>query len=260
MFRWFMRLTFVALVGIVAVGFLGKHRVHRCLDQARHSLQSAVDSAIDPGEEAKLRRRLESVQQLLPGRIAEMQVALAEVDGELAALERDAQLCRRVVAFCERDLEALEASVDAGPALKALQLEEIARVKATYEARLEQGRAAAHDLGEERTMIAQALSELEAEQARLDWEARRLEREIDQLRRNGRLIEVLEANRIAREDAITRADLDSLRRVRAAIAEKRAAQDVRLQELRRRRLAGDYEARALLPAPGSRTEIEVRVQ
>lgn len=258
-FRWGL-VTGLALGGVTLL--LGPERVATGFAQVRAKAQSVVDDCVD--DPIALRRQLRELADEYPARIAEVRGEVAEVDHQLARFDEDIEIAARVVAMATDDLDELKALVDraeseraSGTRAVAIRMDgvrfdldgayaegrRIQNVRVQYQDRLEADRFQKQFLGQQRDRLTEILSKLEDEYATYETKLWQLDRQIDAIQRNDRLIELTERQQSTLED-YTSFETPNLAMLEGKLAELRAAQEAQLEVLSKRGLNRDYEDRA----------------
>lgn len=263
-----------ALVGGAAVVIAGPHRVRAAVQQAKSSIHARIDASID--DPAALRAQLKDLESQYPKRLAEVRRDLDEVEGQVAQVSRDLAVSQRVVALASEDESRLrdglaQARAQGGftrvkfddAVLSSQQAyaraDSIRKVREAYTSRATDLDRELGFLGEQRERLAALLSQLEAEQAEFQAQLWQLDRQIDAVGRNERLIAVME-KRQKRIDEHSRYEGVSLDALRGRLTSIRAQQESTLNRLAGAASTRSYEERARFEVetypeiPGSPTE------
>lgn len=258
--RW---AVITGLVGGAAVVVAGPERVCALVTQTRSKINAGLDKAID--DPIALRAQLKSLEGQYPERIAEVRGDLAELQAQVGQLNRDLQISDRVVALADQDLTRLQTQLTKaeqlqdGTTLVQLQFDgerldmKEARVKA---AKIQQVRNAYaskaadihRDLGylsQQESRLATLANQLESEHAEYQTQMWQLDRQVDAIARNGRMISMME-KRQATIDEQSRYKANSLDQLNSRMADIRARQEAELETLGRGQTQTDYEDRAKL--------------
>jgi chromosome segregation ATPase len=254
------------LIGAFALGgvtlLVGPDRVATGLCQIRTKAQTIVDGAID--DPMALRRQLEHLADEYPDRIAEVQGEIAEVDHQIGEFERDVDVAQRVVAMTSDDLTNLKTLVaraeeSSGGARRVairydgvrFDLEEaynegrrINNVRINYQDRLAHDNVQLKFLQEQKTALTDILDTLEDEYSTYQTQLWQLDREIDAIQRNERLIELTEHQQATLESYSRFGKVHNLKQLEAKLAELRTKQEAQLAHLKKRGIHDDYEKRA----------------
>ena len=256
------RLALIGGIGLgAAVVLAGPQRVGAGFAQVREKVQQAVDARVD--EPVAIRRQLQSLASELPEKIGEIRGELTEVEGQIAQLRRDNEVAERVIAMSTQDLQELDRLLTLADAERAAgQIVQI-RFNATRfdvpDAKREfhridqirmrnEDRVAANSrdldlLSQQRVRLAEILGNLENEYAALEAEMWQIDRKIEALARNDRLVETLES-RQQTLDQLGRYQVKSLDQLRARLARWETESQAKLDVIERRFATTDYENRA----------------
>ena len=268
MTRFLMRLlkysVVLVLVLVTAGAVFGPWRIREVLRYVKHTAVQNVDGMIP--DEVKLRNDIEKLREEYPQGIAELKSMVAELSRQLQEMEEDRGLCREVLALCEEDLGQLRPGVEApgaAPGARAARIEfrgasfsyeealersrKILDIKDLYGARLKSTTASVELLQSERERLNAEQIQLRKEYDQFIAQYRCLEREIDLLKRNERLIEIA-----GRRDRLDRLDssnwLRSLDSIKAAIERRKTEQQERLRNVKVGNPVAEYETRARVRA------------
>jgi chromosome segregation ATPase len=255
------------LIGGLAIGGLtllvGPERVCAGLSQIRMKAQNVVDQCVD--DPVALRRQLEQLAGEYPERIAEVRGELAAVETQVSQFTRDSDVARRVVALTTQDLGELrqlvaraEAEVKTGTRPVALRFDgvklditeaytearRINSVRESYRDRLACNDQQMNLLTQQKQRLTDILAKLEQEFSTFQAQLWQLDRQIDAIERNERLIEM------TREMEATLADygkfekVGNLRQLEAKLKELQTYQQAQIEALEKRGIHGDYENKA----------------
>jgi chromosome segregation ATPase len=229
----------------------------------RTKAQTAMNSVID--DPVALRRQLAQLADEYPDRIAEVRGEVAEVDQQIKQFERDVDIASRVVAMASDDLRELKTLVaraesEAETSSRAVliryegvrfDLDEayaegrrINSVRLSYEDRLAHDKFQLKFLAEQKARLTEILEKLEDEYNTYQTQLWQLDRQIDAIERNERLIELTEEQQATLESYERLGKVQNLKQVEARLAELRAKQEAQLEHLQSRRINNDYEERA----------------
>ena len=259
-----------ALAGGAAVLIAGPDRVGAILHQTREKINTTIDANIkDP---VALRSQLRSLEKEYPERIGEVRGDLAELREQKSQLERDLEVSRRVVALADVDLSQIQpllakaeatatqvigVSTNAGvPVVRvvfgneSLSMDEayakaqrMQQVRGAYASRAADIERDLGYIGQQEGRLGELMTQLETEHASFQTQIWDLDRQIDAISRNERLIEVMKD----REETIeqhSRYRAASLEQLQSRFAEIRTKQEATLQMLSRARTGVNYEDRA----------------
>lgn len=265
------------LVAGAAVAIAGPQRLAAVGQQARQTVHRKIDRHIsDP---VAYREQLRQLEAQYPQRISEVERDLAELREQAAELDRQREQAERVAQIARRDLNALSDALAAAedrhadlrgsagivpasvaynnPERVAIRFRgdlldinraytaatEVARVRDAYTERVIDLETHLSALRDQESRLTEVASTLREEQARFQDELWQLERQIDSIARNDRLIDMLERRR-ARIDEFSRYEAASLDQIKSRLSEKRSSQDARLASLTSQNSATTYEQKA----------------
>lgn len=256
--RW---AVITGLVGGAAVVIAGPERVGALVTQTRGKINAGLDRAIE--DPVALRAQLKSLEGQYPERIAEVRGDLAELQAQVAQLNRDLQVSERVVALADQDLSRLQTQLTRAEAAQdgvtlvrlvfdgeQLDLKD-ARARA---AKIQQVRNAysskaadiQRDLGyltQQEQRLTQLAGQLESEHAEYQTQMWQLDRQVDAIARNERMIGMME-KRQATIDEHSRYRANSLDQLTSRMADIRARQEAKLETLGHGQAQSSYEDRA----------------
>ncbi len=240
---------------------IGPERVAMGLSQVRAKAQNVVDSAMD--DPAALRRQLEHLAQEYPDRIAEIRGEIAELDHQIGQVEKDLRVDQRVVALATDDLQELKTLVARAEAEGTsrtvsirhegvrFDIEEaytegrrINTVRGTYQDRLEQDKVQVQFLSEQKVRLTEILTKLQGEYDTYQAQLWQLDREIDAIQRNERLIELTKEQQATLQSYERFGKVQNLHQLQARLAELKMVQQAQLEELEKRGIHSNYEEQA----------------
>jgi septal ring factor EnvC (AmiA/AmiB activator) len=269
--KFILRGAVVGAIGLGAAAVIaGPHRIGGLFTQARSAINDKIDANItDP---VALRAQIRDLAAQYPRRIGEVRGDLAQLKEQQAQLNRDLAVSQRVVSMADGDLDKLSTAL--GHAQTALiqnagfgvetsdtvqhkvvivfkneKLEvEQAQVKsnqiaATRNAYAQRAADIQRDLGylgQQERQLTQLLTKLEAEQTSFQTQMFDLDRQIDAISRNDRMIEILKD----RQDTLneqSRYRAASLDQITSKLADIRARQEATLDSLARAAEHFSYE-------------------
>lgn len=258
--RWGL-VSGLALGGVTLL--VGPERVAAGLSMIRSKAQGVVDNAIsDP---VALRHQLQGLAEQYPDRIGQVRGEIAEVDHQLGQFERDMEISKRVVAMTTEDLGQLkslvaraESSVKETNRPVALRFEgvkfnideaynearRINNVKATYQDRFANDQQQFAFLTEQKGRLIEILNKLETEYSTFQAQMWQLDRQIDSIERNNRLIELTEQQQATLASYEKFGKVGSLKQIEAKLAELRAVQQAQLETLTKQGSHTNYESKA----------------
>ncbi len=262
MSRCVLRWGLIGAAGLGALAFVvGPERVAAGFAQVRATAVEACEDFVD--DPVALRRQLASLAEKYPSRIAEVRAEIGEVERQLSRLEQDAEVARRVVALTTDDLSEIRVALQevAGPGATRLtsmriggrsmnpeqartEARRIADVRTTYKDRLATDETQVSFLETQKSRLSEILDTLEAEHARYEAKLWQLDRQIDAIARNERLIEMTQEQQSILAEYDKFSDVGSLDQLESKLAELRTVQEAQLQTLSRRSETTDYERQA----------------
>lgn len=260
-----------AVVGAVGVGALaliaGPHRLSALWGQTTDSINQQIDKHItDP---VALRAQLASLAEQYPRRIASVRSDLGEVRSQLAALARERQIAERVSTIAQQDLNVIRNLVARAEEARVVNasLESPKAIEITFQDKalsVEQAYARAADIHNTRTAYTQRVVDIERdstylqqqeqrlagllsklEQERSDFQVQmwQLDRQVDSISRNDRMIAILSKTQDVISDQ-SRYKAVSVDQVASRIGDIRARQEGELAALASAEARTDYEGRA----------------
>ncbi|MHC5022279.1 MAG: hypothetical protein ACYTGG_00005, partial [Planctomycetota bacterium] len=179
--------------------------------------------------------------------------------------ERDVDVSRRVVGLTTDDLGELkalvtraEAAQESGTRRVSIRFEgvrfdldeavseasRINQVRVTYKDRLASDMHQMDFLKEQKARLAEILDKLEADFATYQAQLWQLDREIDAIERNERLIELTEQQQATLASFEQYGEVKSLKQIQGKLAELRAVQEAQLQNLAKKGVRHDYHRQA----------------
>jgi phage shock protein A len=256
-FRW-------GLISALALGgatlLIGPERVAAGLSCVRAKAQSVVDRAVD--SPVALRRQLQELADEYPDRIATVRGEIAEVDHQIAQFERDSQIATRVVSLTGDDLGELKTlimkaeGVEGRPVYVRFEghrfaldqakgeAKRINNVRINYSDRLSNNQQQLSLLNQQKTRLVDVLGRLEDEFNTFETQMWQLDRQIDAIERNDRLIEMTEQLQATLDTYDKWGKVGNLKQLEAKLAELKTVQDAQLEYLAKKGIRDDYEKRA----------------
>jgi phage shock protein A len=255
------------LIGGLALGgatlLIGQERMSDGFAQIRVKAQNCVDDLVD--NPIALRRQLEQLADEYPERIAEVRGEMAGVDHQLALIGKDMDLSKRVVAMTTDDLRQLKTLVAQAEAKQAsttrnvslrfegnrfnvdeayAEASRINHLRVSYKDRFAHDQQQFDFLTEQNARLADILGSLEGEFTSYTTQLQQLDRQIDAIERNERLIELTERQQetLASYDKYNK--VANLNQLEAKLAELRTIQEAQLESLSSRGVKDDYIKRA----------------
>lgn len=258
--RWGL-ISGLALGG--ATLLIGPDRVGAGFHQLQSKARGVVDQFMD--NPTAMRRQLEQLADEYPDRIAEVRGEIAEIDHQIGRLEHDVEIAKRVVALTTSDLRALKTLVAQAEAKKAATSRNVSfhfdgmrfnidqayaeagrinHVRTTYSDRLAQDNHQYQFLSEQKSRLTEILDNLEGDFSKYQSQLWQLDRQIDAIERNERLIELTKRQKatLASYDKFDK--VANLHQLEAKLAELRTIQEAQLQALAKSGINDDYFKRA----------------
>ena len=256
-FRW-------GLISTLALGgatlLIGPQRMAAGLAHVRVKAQSIVDGTSD--DPMVLRRQLAELAEEYPQRIAEVQGEIAEVNHQISQFVHDTEVAVRVVAMTTEDLGELKTlitkarEVTGRPVFVRFEgvrfgidqaygeARRIQNVRVTYGDRVACNRQQLEVLNQQKARLYEIQSKLQDEYSTFETQMWQLDRQIDAIERNARLIEMTEQLQATLAGYDHWGKLDNLKQLQAKMAELQAIQDAQLDTLAKVGIRYDYEKRA----------------
>lgn len=265
-----------ALVGGAAVVIATPERVSAVFSQTRSSVNRAIDSKItDP---VALRAQLRTLESQYPYRIQEVEGDLRELEQQMTQLRREAESSRLAARMADDDLAQMQAVISKANEARDQGLAQVVKVrfgeerpmsldqamtKATRVTQVRDAFAAKatdveRDLGyldQQHDRLSDLLTQLKQERTEFQTQLFSLDRQVDAIARNERMIEIMEK----RQDTIenhSRYRAASLDQVTSRLADIRSRQESKLQMYGQSTDIKNYEnaAKYLLDSRGSSSQ------
>lgn len=255
------------LVGGLALGgatlLLGPERVSAGFAQLRGKAQNVVDNLVD--DPVALRRQLQGLAEQYPDRIAEVRGEIAQVEQQLKQYDHDIDVATRVVAMTNDHLGQLKTLVARAEESSqqttrpvAIRFEgvkfnieeaynearRINNVRGTYQDRLVADQQQVNFLTQQKSRLTEILDKLDSEYSTFQAQLWQLDRQIDAVERNERLITLTEQQQQTLASYEKFGKIGSLKQLEAKLAELRAVQEAQLESLSKKGVHMDYENRA----------------
>ncbi|MCB9846446.1 MAG: hypothetical protein H6811_10735 [Phycisphaeraceae bacterium] len=250
-----------AIVGGGVILLAGPGRVRALIHQARSTINASIDSAID--DPIALRERVKSLEAEYPKRIAAVQRDLDEVRANVSQLNRELAINDRVVQLAEGDLQNFETLLsrasqqESGGGVVRVRYEDrlmttreayaqanvISTMRDSYKSRAGDLRQELAVLNQQESRLDQLLTQLQTEQADFQAQLWQLDRQVDAVARNDRLIAIMK-KRQDRIDEHSRYEATSLDSLHRQLASRRSAQEAELDRLAGNATHQTYETRA----------------
>ncbi len=255
------------LFGALALGgatlLVGPNLVAAGLDQVRSRATSIMDEFVD--DPVALRRQLASLGEQYPERIAQVRGELASVSRQIQQLERDTEIARRVVANTTDDLSELKeliAEAEATSQAKAVpvsirtrgvrldigearvEARRVADIRLTYQDRIASNEHQIRFLSEQKSRLDEISGKLSSEFGAYESKLAQIDRQIDAIERNDRLIEMTREQKAILAEYEKFGRVGNLDQLEAKLAELQAVQEAQLEALSKAGVDRNYEREA----------------
>ncbi len=254
------------LIGGLALGgatlLVGPQRVAAGLAHVRAKAQSVFDGAMD--EPTALRHQIQELAQEYPHRIAAVQSEIGEVEYQIGEFQEDCEVAQRVVAMTTADLGELKSliaragDVESGTVYirfdgrrfdpdqargEAMRISEIRR---NYDDRLACNRQQLEILHQQKDRLGEILGRLSDEYSTFEAQTWQLDRQIDAIERNERLIAMTEQLQATLAAYDKWGKVGSLKQLESKLHELQRIQQAQIETLARLSSGArdDYEQRA----------------
>ncbi len=209
-----------------------------------------------------LRRQLENLAEEYPHRIAQVQGELAEVNTQIEQFVRDTEVAARVVAMTTDDLGELTTLITKANGVESRtvfvsfegvrfhldeaknEAQRIHGVRTTYTDRLQCNQQQLVMLDQQKSRLYEILMRLEDEFATFETQMWQLDRQIDAIERNDRLIEMTRQLQSTLNGYDRWGKLDNLKQLQAKLVELETIQNAQLETLLKLGIRSQYEDRA----------------
>jgi hypothetical protein len=289
MFGFTRKIVRFGLLGALATGALvviaGPERVGALFTQAKGAINDRIDKSIsDP---VALRAQLRTLEQEYPRRIAQAEADLREVALQLDQLSRQSRESELAAEMAGRDLETLQGllaqaeqaqasvvqvSASGEPARRVeivfadrrmtvdeafAHTAEVNNVRTAYLNRTADIERDAAHLSKQKARLAALVEKLKGERNEFQVQLWQLDRQVDSIARNDRMIEVL-SRRSASIDEQSRYRAASLDQINARVADVRARQESQLAALSagEERLSYEQKARVQLETQAAQAALK----
>ncbi len=266
------------LVGGTAALIAGPDRLGALATQARGSINSAIDSQIE--DPVALRAQMRSLGAEYPERIAAVERDLAEVRSQMVQLRREAEVTERVVDLAAADLgqmrdligraetaQAAAANMGQGAIVRVVFNAESLDLNSAYtkarsiqqvqDAYASRGADIERDMGylaQQEQRLSQLASQLRQEYTDFQAQLWQMDRQVDTIARNERLITMME-KRQRTLDENSRYHAGSMQQLSSRFADIRSKQEARLETLSQSTNINTYEERAKIQLDAGRARL-----
>ena len=254
--RWSL-IAAIVTAGLVVL--VGPNRVAAAFGTARQHAVDFIDEHLD--DPAALRHQLRSLAEQYPDQIAEVRGELAAVECQVEQFQSDTEIAERVVQLTTQDLQELASAVRSQTSgIKQVNfvvngrhfdLEEaredgrrMKTIRTSYQDRITSNNHHLKMLSEQSDRLSGILTRLESEYTQYSDQLWQMDRQIDMIERNDRLIELTEGQKATLRDFDRFGRVTNLDQVESKLAEIRAVQEGTLQALAGRNMHDEYETRA----------------
>ncbi|MBM4109654.1 MAG: hypothetical protein FJ255_12745 [Phycisphaerae bacterium] len=258
------------LAGGALVLIAGPDQAAALFRQTRDEVRGQIDKNIkDP---VALRAQLRSLEQEYPKRISSVRGDLAELREQKGQLARELTVSQRVIELAQADLSQLQELIGRGESATSSGVEtvsyspapivrivfnnetmdmsqayargtKIQQVLGTYTSRVADIHRDMGYLEQQEGRMDSLLTQLENEHAQFQTQIWHLDRQVDSIARNDRMIEMME-KRQRTIDEQSRYRAHSLDQLQGRFAEIRAKQEAQLESFGRVQAGANYEDRA----------------
>tara|TARA_B100001964_G_C14250876_1_gene609884 strand:- start:2649 stop:3482 length:834 start_codon:yes stop_codon:yes gene_type:complete len=261
LFRIFL-LSVLVLTGAALLA--GSDRIGAAVEQVKTQIGSTIDKNID--DPVALRRQLRKLEHEYPERISSVRGDLAELQNQIHQLERDQKIAGRVIELAQADFDGFQerlAPLDQETTARRANLSSTHRLTPVHQSsknirsRMEQAQNTAiaymqraqdaeRDLGylhQQEERMLDLLAQLEGEHAQFRSQLMQLDRQVDSVARNERLISLMEKRQNTLSE-LSRYDAGSLDQVQGKLDQIRVRQEAELEMLANAEYQSSYENRA----------------
>jgi chromosome segregation ATPase len=253
-----------ALLGGLVVGgatlLLGPHRMAAGFHTVRANIQDVVDSCTD--DPMALRRQLQAIADELPEKIGELRAEINQVDRQIAQMTRDSEIAQGVVAMTSDHLEDLDVLLTRATATREStgqivqvrfkarrynissarnEFNRIGQIRETYRDRLANNVRDLEYLQEQKDRLVDLLGKMEQEEATIDAQMWQIDRKIEAIARNEKLVDRLEEREKSFSEFDSTFDFSSLEQLQARLDEWETKVQARLERFDRRADNKSYE-------------------
>ncbi|MEO0649687.1 MAG: hypothetical protein AAFZ65_03295 [Planctomycetota bacterium] len=235
----------------------GPERAVTLVGQVQDRVQHHIDAQID--DPTALRSQLRKLEAEYPERISELTGDLAELDQQISQLERERQISEKVVELASADLMQAEEHLARGSVALAStegdssyaysqamnRASQLRQTQAVYTSRANDAQRDLGYLQDQGQRMRDALAQLETEHAQFQAQLWQIERQVDAIARNERLIGMME-ERQKELDEHSRYEAASLDHLTGRLSEIRTRQEAQLQLLSKAQKQVSYEDLARL--------------
>jgi chromosome segregation ATPase len=253
----------------------GPDSVRAVFHQTRNNVRKAIDSQVsDP---VALRAQLRDLEAQYPKKIDDVRGDLAELEVQIAQLQRDQEVSKKVVEMTAGDLDVMHGvlaraeetrNTGVGQLVKVKfdtkerpvsideaygKVNRLSQLKDVHSARMGEIDRDLGYLTTQRDRLSGLLEQLENERAEFQTQMWSLDRQVDAISRNDRMIEVMQKRQESIEEH-SRYRAASLDQVQGRLADIRAKQESKLDTLAKSSELKNYEnaAKYMIDAENSK--------
>lgn len=263
------------LVGGTAAVVAGPDRICALGTQVQNGINSTIDAHID--DPVALRQQMRKLAGQYPERICAVQRDLAELKSQQSQLNQEAMVSDRVVELAAADLDQMRGLIGRAEATQNAAMTggeaQIVRVvfgdesldmkqaytkarsiQQVHDAYAQRGTDIQRDLGylsQQESRLSQLLDQLQGEYTDFQAQMWQMDRQVDTISRNERLITVME-KRQRTLDQQGRYGADSMGQLASRFADIRAKQEARLETLSQSSNINSYEDKAKIQLDAQR--------
>jgi predicted RNase H-like nuclease (RuvC/YqgF family) len=249
------------VVGGAVLVIAGPDRAFAVFSQTRSKVNQAIDARVtDP---VALRAQLRDLESQYPKRIADVRGDLSQLNEQIAQLERELAVSHKVVQMADQDLDQMrailaraeEARAEAAGQVVRVRFDDrrpmslddaygqanrVSQVRSAYAARTADIERDLGYLAQQQDRLQGLLDELETERAEFQAQLWQLDRQVDAIARNERMIELMQKREATIENQ-SRYRAASLDQVTGRLADIRAKQESQLQSFSQSTDVRNYE-------------------
>lgn len=263
------------LVGGTAALIAGPDRLGALFSQTQGSINAAIDSQID--DPVALRHQMRNLGAEYPERIAAVSRDLAELRAQVSQLRQESEVSDRVVSLASADLDQMrgligraettrQASAGMGDAaiVKVVFNDESLDMNAAYgkarsiqqvqDAYIQRAADIERDLGylgQQEQRLSQLQGQLQQEYTDFQAQLWQMDRQVDSIARNERLITIMEKRQRTLDDN-SRYHAGSMQNLASRFSDIRSKQEARLETLATSTNVNSYEERAKVQIDATR--------
>jgi len=253
-----------ALIGGLALGgatlLLGPDRMLAGFDCVKTKVQHVVDDVMD--DPVALRRELAQLANELPEKIADIEGEISIVDRQIVQLGSDTEVARGVVAKATTKMEDLHSLLTRAAATRESTGQDVqvryngnrydlrgareafnrySAMRTSYQDRLAANERDLQYLGEQRDRLIEYVGRLQTEYTTIQTQMYQIDRKIEAIARNERLVDALEEREKSLAEFDTTFDMNSLEQLQAKLDKWETEVSARLERFDRQTEWRDLE-------------------